>query len=264
MGRRTMVCRLNSSSSWSLIRAQTPSPKSVPLGTTTAARPPGLTPCPSPGGQGDGLGRRSLRMMSCRNSRAVSAVCLSSGKLPRMPRSSSPPKGGLVRITSTRSWSPISLSGNRRLFSGSICGLSSPCSSRFIWPSRYGQRLGLAAEDALLLEDLAVLDGLALLGQVVVRLDQEAARAAGGVEDGFAQPRVDHLDHEADHGPRRVELAVVAGRVAHLLEHRLVEVAEGEELLLGGEVDAADLVDDIAQQVAGGHAVDDAAERRWR
>ena len=33
-----MVCRLNSLSSSSLIRAQTPSPNSVPLGTTTAAR----------------------------------------------------------------------------------------------------------------------------------------------------------------------------------------------------------------------------------
>ena len=31
----------------------------------------------------------------------------------------------------------------------------------------------------------------------------------------------------------RVELAGVAGRVAHLLEHRLVEVAEGVDLLAG-------------------------------
>ncbi len=35
-------------------------------------------------------------------SRAVSLVCLSAGKLSWMPRSSSPPKGGLVRITSKR------------------------------------------------------------------------------------------------------------------------------------------------------------------
>jgi hypothetical protein len=74
---------------------ETPSPKSVPLGTTTAALP------------GFG-GRLSLRMMSWRNSKAVSEVCLSSGKLPRMPRSSSPPKGGLVMMRSTRSRSPIS------------------------------------------------------------------------------------------------------------------------------------------------------------
>ncbi len=50
-GNRTMVCRLKSVSSCSLIRAQMPSPNSVPLGTTTAARP--------------GLGARlSFRMMS--------------------------------------------------------------------------------------------------------------------------------------------------------------------------------------------------------
>ena len=46
--------------------------------------------------------------------------------------------------------------------------------------------------------------------------------------------RVDHLDHEADDGPRRVELAVVARGVAHLAQHGLVEVAEGVDLL-GGE-----------------------------
>ena len=80
--------------------------------------------------------RRSLRMMSCRKSSAVSAVCLSSGKLPWMPFSSSPPKGGLVRMTSTRSLSPISVSLKRRLLPGSICGESRPCSSRFIWQSR--------------------------------------------------------------------------------------------------------------------------------
>src|SRR5215475_4041563 len=66
-----MVWRLKSLISSSLMRAQMPSPKSVPLGTTTAALP--------------GLGgRRSLRMMSWRKSSAVSEVCLSSGKLPRM------------------------------------------------------------------------------------------------------------------------------------------------------------------------------------
>ena len=54
-------------------------------------------------------GRRSFRMMSCRKSNAVSAVCLSSGKLDRMPRSSSPPNGGLVMMTSTRSFGPQSL-----------------------------------------------------------------------------------------------------------------------------------------------------------
>jgi hypothetical protein len=118
---------------FSLMRAQMPSPKRVPLGTTTAALPPVTlpSPCPLPEGEGD-PGRRSLRMMSCRKSKAVSEVCLSSGKLLRMPRSSSPPNGGLVMMISTRSLSPISRNGKRRLLSGSILGDSKPCRTRFI------------------------------------------------------------------------------------------------------------------------------------
>jgi hypothetical protein len=122
------------------------------------------------------------------------------------------------------------------------------------------QRLGFSAEDALLLENLAVLNRFALLGQVAVRLDQEAAGAAGRVEHRFAQPRVQDFDHEANDWPGSIKLAIVAGRVAHLLEHRLVERAERKQFLLGREVDSAHLVDDIAQQVAGGHAVDDSIE----
>ena len=63
-------------------------------------------------------------------------------------------------------------------------------------------------------------------------------------------------DHEADDGARRVELAGVAGGVAHLPEHRLVEVAERVDFVGRGEVDAVDLVDDVAQQIAADHPVD--------
>ncbi len=73
-GRRTIVCRLNSFRSSSLIRAAIPSPNSTPFGTIIPHRPPLEPP----------TRRRSLRMMSCRKSSAVSAVCLSSGKLERM------------------------------------------------------------------------------------------------------------------------------------------------------------------------------------
>ena len=59
-------------------------------------------------------------------------------------------------------------------------------------------------------------------------------------------------------GRGRVELAGVARRVAHLPQHGLVERAQGVDLLAGGEVDAVDLVDDVAQQVAAHHAVVDA------
>ena len=91
-------------------------------------------------------------------------------------------------------------------------------------------------------------------------LDQEAAGAAGRVEDGFAEARVGDLDHEAHDGARRVELAGIAGRIAHLAQHGFVERAERVQLVAGGEMDAGDLVDDVAQQIAALHAVIDALE----
>ncbi len=48
-----------------------------------------------------------------------------------------------------------------------------------------GQRLGFAAEEGFLLQDFAVGHGLHLLAEVVVGFNQEAAGAAGGVEDGL-------------------------------------------------------------------------------
>ena len=96
--------------------------------------------------------------------------------------------------------------------------------------------------------------------QVVVRLDQEPARAAGRVEHGFAKPGIGDLDHEPDDRPRRVELARIAGRIPHLPQHRLVQRAERVDLLGRSEVDAVDLVDDVAQQVTADHAVVDAPE----
>ena len=126
--------------------------------------------------------------------------------------------------------------------------------------SRYGSGLASPPKMLCFCRICAVLDRLALLLQVLERLDEKAAGAAGRVEDVFAELRVDDLDHEAHDGARRVELAGVAGRVAHLLEHRLVEVAERVDLLAAGEVDAVDLVDHVAQQVAADHAVDHAFE----
>ena len=122
------------------------------------------------------------------------------------------------------------------------------------------QRLRLAAEEGFLLQDFAVGHGLHLFAEVVVGFDQEAAGAAGGVEDGFAQARVGDGDHEADDGARGVELAGIAGGIAHLAEHGFVQGAQGVQLVAGGEVDAVQLVDDIAQEVAADHPVLDALE----
>lgn len=123
-----------------------------------------------------------------------------------------------------------------------------------------GQRFGLAAVDARFLQRLTVLYGAALLLEMQIGLDEEAAGAAGGVEHCFAQARIDGLHHEAHDRARRVELARVPGGVAHLFEHRFVEVSQCVYLFGRGEVDGVDLVDDVAQQVAVDHAIDDAAK----
>ena len=74
LGSRTIVCRLNSLSSSSLIRAADAVAEQRAVGHDDRRPGPGLR-----------RAARSLRMMSCRNSSAVSAVCLSSGKLLWMP-----------------------------------------------------------------------------------------------------------------------------------------------------------------------------------
>jgi hypothetical protein len=80
-----------------------------------------------------------------------------------------------------------------------------------------GKRFGFAAEDALVLQELAIFDRLTLFFQMLERLDKKAAGTAGRVEDHFAEPGVHNFDYEADDGARRVELAGVAGCVAHFL-----------------------------------------------
>jgi hypothetical protein len=99
-----------------------------------------------------------------------------------------------------------------------------------------------------------------LLGDVVVGFHQKAAGAAGRVEHGFAKTGVADLHHEAHHRARGVELARVASGVAHLAQHGFVQVREGVNLLAAAEVNAVDLVDDVAQQVAADHAVLHAAK----
>ena len=116
------------------------------------------------------------------------------------------------------------------------------------------QGLFLDTEDAPL-QDGVVLDGLDLvLADVLQGADEEAAGAAGRVEDLFAQPRVDHVGHELGDGARRVVLAGVAGAL-EVLQNLLVDVAEEVALRGDVEVDAVDLVDHLADQGAGLHVV---------
>ena len=121
-------------------------------------------------------------------------------------------------MTSTRSRSPISRSGKRSAFSGSISGYSRPCSRRFIWQSRYGSGLASHAEECF-----ASADGCGLrrvlhcFCKMLEGLHQEAAGAAGRIENVSPRRGFSDVDHESHHGARRVELAGIAGGVAHLL-----------------------------------------------
>jgi hypothetical protein len=94
------------------------------------------------------------------------------------------------------------------------------------------------------------------------RLDEKAAGAAGRVEDHFAKSGIHHFNDKADDCARRVELAGVSGSVAHLLEHRLVKMAERVNLFATGEMNVADFVDHVAQQITVDHPVDRAFEHR--
>ena len=97
--------------------------------------------------------------------------------------------------------------------------------------------------------------GLGLRAHVLEGAGEEAAGAAGRVEDGLAELRVDHVDDELGRGARGVELAGVAGAL-EVLEELLVDVAEHVAGLGVVEVDVVvDLVDDLAHERAGLHVV---------
>ena len=110
------------------------------------------------------------------------------------------------------------------------------------------------------MENLPILNRLALLFQVLERLDEKAARTAGRVENHFTELRIDNLDHEPDHSTRSIKLTGVAGGIAHLLEHRFVEMTEGVDLVTAGEMNAADFVDHVTKQITVDHPVDGALE----
>ena len=83
---------------------------------------------------------------------------------------------------------------------------------------------------------------------------EEAAGAAGRVEQDLAGLRVDAVDHEGGDGARRVVLARVAGAL-QVVEDLLVDVAEVLALGQVVEVDLVDLVDHLPHELAGLHVV---------
>ena len=98
------------------------------------------------------------------------------------------------------------------------------------------------------------LDLLGLFTDVVDYRCQEAASAAGWVENCFPELWGGLLDHELGDGSRSVELARVAGRL-QVFENLLVDVAEGVPFLAVVDVDFVDFVDDLPHQRAVFHVV---------
>ena len=178
-----------------------------------------------------------------------------------MPFSSSPPNGGLVRMTSTRSFSPISVSLKRSEFPESILRRIEAVQQQVHLAQQVRQRLGLAADDraspAARCRCCTVLTCAARCVNASTRKPPVPAAGSSTVSPSCGSMRSDHEPH---HRPRRVELAGVPGRVAHLPQHRLVQRAQRVQLVAGREVNAGDLVDDVAQQVTALHAVIDALE----
>ena len=72
-----------------------------------------------------------------------------------------------------------------------------------------------------------------VLADVFERAGEEAAGAAGGIEDDFAEPRVGALDHELGDGARGVIFARVAGAL-EVAQDLLVDVAEQVAVLRVG------------------------------
>ena len=95
---------------------------------------------------------------------------------------------------------------------------------------------------------------LRLRAQVFDGTGQETAGAAGRVEDGLAQARVNLLDNKLGHGARCVKLAGVTGRL-QVAQELFVDVAKEMAILAGVKVDPVDLVDDLAEERTVFHVV---------
>ena len=115
------------------------------------------------------------------------------------------------------------------------------------------QVLLLNAGEAILNKLLIGFSGR-LFTQMLDSADEEAAGAAGGVEQRFAQARIDLLDDELRDRARGVELTRVAGRLK-IFKQFLINVAKHMAVIRGVEVDAVNLVDNLPHQGAVLHVV---------
>ena len=92
------------------------------------------------------------------------------------------------------------------------------------------------------------------LAHVAHGAGEEAAGAAGGIEEDLAGLGIDTIHHEGGDGAGRVILAGVAGAL-QVVEDLLVDVAEVLALGEVVEIDLVDLVDDLPHELAGLHVV---------
>ena len=92
------------------------------------------------------------------------------------------------------------------------------------------------------------------LAHVANGAGEEAAGAAGGVEEDFAGLGIDAVHHEGGDGARRVIFAGIAGAL-QVVEDLLVDVAEVLPLGEIVEIHLVDLVNDLPHQLAGLHVV---------
>ncbi len=122
-----------------------------------------------------------------------------------------------------------------------------------------GDRLVFPAGDGLLEHGLVDEGADVVFPDVVDGGAEEAAGAGGGVEHLFAEPRIRHAGHQLGDGARGVEFALVPG-IAELDEDGLVDGAEDVAVVAVVEVEAVELVDDLAHRVAGLHVVVRAVE----
>ena len=157
MGSRTTVCRLKFFEQVLLDPSRYAVAGERPVRHDDAGPPAGCSSLP---------GRRSFRMISWRNSNAVSESADRAGKLRWIPFSSSPPNGGLVTITSTRSRSPISLMRKRKRVEWVDLRRLDAVEEKVHLAQQVRQRLRLDSEQCSVLETFEVLDCLCTSGSM--------------------------------------------------------------------------------------------------
>ena len=129
-----------------------------------------------------------------------------------------------------------------------------PWSSMLVTQSMCGSCFFSTARNAVCMVSLVLGPLDVALAHVAQRSGQEAAGAAGRVEQGLAGPGVEAVDHEGGDGPGRVVLARIARRL-QVVQDLFVDIAKMLAFAQVVEIDLGDLVDHLPHQLAGFHVV---------